>query len=227
MLIPVVPRVVKSLIPKLIWSVPVIGNEVFITFDDGPIPEVTPRVLELLDRYNAKATFFCVGDNVRKYPEVYQMVLDGGHAVGNHTFHHLHGATHDIPQYVEDVQFASTYIDSPLFRPPYGFIRPLQQKALNKSYRIIMWSVMTYDYRQDLSWEDCYELAIRKTPPGSIIVFHDSLKSQERMFPALEKFLQWGTEHNLSFAAIDASALIEPRATARGSESLRKANGRS
>ncbi len=164
---------------------------VYLTFDDGPIPESTPWVLEILDRYGIKATFFMVGDNVRKYPELYEEVKKRGHRVGNHTMHHLQGLRMWTKNYVRDVEMAARYIESDLFRPPHGWLRPLQNIVLKRRYRIVMFDLVTRDYSWRLSAEEVTENVKRYARPGSIIVFHDSLKSMARLREALPASLEW------------------------------------
>ncbi len=173
------PFFLRRLYPTLVWKKPS-KNSIYITFDDGPIPDVTPFVLKTLDEYNAKATFFCIGDNVRKYPEIYQSVLNGGHKVGNHTFNHLKGWVTDDDEYLENVSQCAEIVQSNLFRPPYGKIKKTQIKALQSRYpdmQVIMWDVLSGDFDQRLNPEKCLRQVISNTSPGSIIVFHDSLKA--------------------------------------------------
>ncbi len=166
-------------------------NEVFITFDDGPIPEVTPWVLDEADKWNAKLTFFCVGDNVRKYPDVFNEVLKRGHAVGNHTFNHLRGWACNKETYFENVDKASEYIQSDYFRPPHGQIFPWYQDELKKRFKkIVMWSLLSYDYDPDRTGKQVFKTVEKRIKPGSVIVFHDSLKAQERMRYAFPKTLE-------------------------------------
>jgi peptidoglycan/xylan/chitin deacetylase (PgdA/CDA1 family) len=172
---------------------------VYLTFDDGPIPEITPWVLDVLDKYRVKATFFCVGDNVRKYPEIYQMLIDRGHAVGNHTFHHLQGLRTRTKNYKEDVEQAAKLIKSNLFRPPYGHLRFRQFFKMRKDYRVIMWDVVTRDYSKYLTADNVFENVKKYTRNGSIIVFHDSLKAVERMKEALPRSIEWLLEQGYTF----------------------------
>ncbi|MGE5383452.1 MAG: polysaccharide deacetylase family protein [Omnitrophica WOR_2 bacterium] len=164
--------------------------KLYLTFDDGPIPEVTPQVLEILKRYNAKATFFCVGDNVRKYPQVYDLILKDGHSTGNHTYSHLKGIKTDNQQYFKDIEKCRELVHSDLLRPPYGKIGYHQVKVLEKNYKIIMWSVLTGDYDHKLTKEEVLDNAINHCKDGSIIVFHDSIKAYDRMIYALPALLE-------------------------------------
>lgn len=172
-------------------SLPINNNTVYLTFDDGPDPEITPKVLAILKTFQAKATFFCVGDNVMKYPEVYQQIINEGHLTGNHTFNHINGWKTTTKAYLNNVNKASELINSHFFRPPYGKIRLIQMLAMRKKFKIILWSVLSRDFDNSLSCEDCYNKVINSAKPGSIITFHDSQKSQERLFYALPKILSY------------------------------------
>ena len=197
------PALLRSLTrKKLTWDIPGKSGKIFLTFDDGPIPEITPKVLDILEQCNAKATFFCVGDNVAKHPEIYQQVLDAGHATGNHTFHHLNGWKTSVEEYINDVNKCSTLVNSPLFRPPHGRIRPSAIKHLRNQYQIIMWSVLTGDYDKTLTPEKVLNNAIDHTTDGSIVVFHDSLKAADNLFFALPRFLEHFSNKGYSFERI-------------------------
>ncbi|MCO5255843.1 MAG: polysaccharide deacetylase family protein [Lentimicrobium sp.] len=200
------PTLLRILTRKnLVWSIPEAKKEIFLTFDDGPVPEITPGVLSILSQYGAKATFFCVGDNVRKNPGVYQQVLDAGHATGNHTFSHLNGWKTPLPEYLGDIENCSNYVKSSLFRPPYGRIRPSYIPYLRKDYRIIMWSVITGDFDREASPEKILDNALRFTTGGSIVVFHDSLKAADRMFYALPRFLETFSNKGFTFPVLPGS----------------------
>ncbi len=174
-------------------------KKVYLTFDDGPIPEVTPRLLDLLDSYGIKATFFMVGDNVRKYPELFADVKRRGHRVGNHTMHHLQGLRESKDAYLADVADADRYIGSDLFRPPHGWMKRSQGKALSAKYRIVMYDLVTRDYSKHLDAGDVFDNVKKYARPGSIIVFHDSLKSLPRLFEALPKSIEWLMEQGYKF----------------------------
>ena len=200
------PTLLRALTRKnLTWSVPGAEKEIFLTFDDGPVPEITPGVLSILGQYGAKATFFCVGDNVRKNPGVYRQVLEAGHATGNHTFSHLNGWKTPLPEYLGDIENCSNYVKSSLFRPPYGRIRPSYIPYLRKDYRIIMWSVITGDFDREASPEKILDNAFRFTTGGSIVVFHDSLKAADRMFYALPRFLETFSNKGFTFPVLPGS----------------------
>lgn len=174
--------------PSLCWTKKESEKVVYLTFDDGPNPEVTPYVLNLLKQYNFEATFFCIGDNVKKHPNTYQKVLEEGHAVGNHTQHHPNGFRTPLDAYIEEVEHAAKYIDSNLFRPPYGRIKRSQIKALSTDYQIIMWSMISGDFEDNLDPKRALQRIQHLTEPGSIIVFHDSLKAYENLKYILPKY---------------------------------------
>lgn len=177
-----IPKVLKKIYPLLNWEETPDGNEVFLTFDDGPIPEVTPWVLEKLKEYDVKATFFCIGDNVLKHPKIYQRILDEGHAVGNHTHKHLKGWNTDDGTYLKDIENAGEFISSNLFRPPYGRIKKSQIKLIQSlNYHIIMWSILSGDYNKNRSPEACFNNVKRNLKPGSVVVFHDSIKADNNI----------------------------------------------
>ncbi|HQV98993.1 MAG TPA: polysaccharide deacetylase family protein [Bacteroidia bacterium] len=191
-----------ALTKNLVWSIKTTKKEVFLTFDDGPIPEVTPWVLETLKQYDAKATFFCVGDNVKKHPDIYRMIVDQGHKVGNHTMNHLNGWTNFNKTYFENIEKCNALIHSNLFRPPYGKIKPSQISHLKNDYRIIMWDVLTKDYDASVTGEYCFEKVKKNCKPGSIIVFHDSIKAEKRLRKALPKSLEYLKQEGYTFSSI-------------------------
>ena len=200
MLIEQPPRLYRALYPNTIWRKKVKDQKVvYLTFDDGPIPEVTPWVLDILDQYNIKATFFCVGDNVRKHPEVFAEVLRRGHRVGNHTFNHLQGIKTKTKNFVKNAQLAHEYIDSPLFRPPHGHMRLPQYWKLKDKYQIIMWDVVTRDYSKYMTPDKVFNNVKDYVRDGSIIVFHDSLKAEKNMKGALPKSIEWLIEEGYTF----------------------------
>jgi len=184
-----VPQLLKKLFPVFTWDYNTGEKVVYITFDDGPIPESTPWTLALLKEKGIKASFFCVGDNVRKYPDLYQNILDDGHAVGNHTHNHLRGFTSDNQSYVDNVALAGKYIHSKLFRPPYGMIKRSQAKSLSKDFKIVLWDVLSEDYRQDITPESCFKAVLKNIRPGSIILFHNHIKSEANMRYALPRLI--------------------------------------
>ena len=173
----------------LTCSVPVSGKVIYLTFDDGPVPEVTPAVLSILRERNVPSTFFCVGENVKKNPGLFAEVTGEGHAAGNHTFHHLNGWKTPPAEYIEDVNRCDAYFTSQLFRPPYGKFTPSQYFLLRKKYRFILWSVLSGDYHHGISKEQCLSNVVNHTKPGSIVLFHDSIKAKENLLYALPRFL--------------------------------------
>lgn len=208
MLIEQPPYLYRLLFPEARWRITIPGQKtVYLTFDDGPIPEITPWVLDLLDRYDIKATFFCVGDNVRKYPELYRDLLNRGHLTGNHTFNHVQGWKMSTSSLLENMAKAKELIHSPLFRPPHGHIRVAQNLALQQAgYYIVMWDVVTRDYSRRISPEQTLENVKKYTRDGSIIVFHDSLKAEKNMKYALPKAIEWLREEGYAFELIPVSA---------------------
>ena len=180
----------RLLYPKALWRINPTERVVYLTFDDGPIPEVTPRVLEILRNYGVKATFFMVGDNVRKYPEVFEMVKSDGHRLGNHTFNHLGGIKHSTKDYVLNIHKANAYIHSDLFRPPHGWLRHRQYYFLKRHYKLVMWDLVTRDYSKRLNADDVFENVRRYARPGSIITFHDSLRSVPKLWSALPRSIE-------------------------------------
>jgi len=198
-----VPGIVKWLMPSsLEWKVATREKNIYLTFDDGPIPEVTPWVLDILSKYQAKATFFCVGENVFKHPDVYRMVLEAGHSTGNHSYNHLKGWSTPFPDYLENVARCKELVQSQLFRPPHGQITLRLARALRSEYRIIMWSMLSRDFDRDLSPETCLRNAVRESRPGTIIVFHDSLKARERLEYTLPRYIEHFASQGYRFPAL-------------------------
>ena len=190
------------LFPSLTWRIPTKGKTIFLTFDDGPIPEVTLWVLKTLNDFNAYATFFCIGDNAKKYPDLISLLRDSNHSIGNHTMHHTNSWKTTNKKYYSDISECKQFITSKLFRPPYGKIKLSQIWYLKKEFRIIMWDVLSKDYDISLNGEDCFQNVKRNTRNGSIIVFHDSLKAEKRLRFALPATLKYFSELGYSFAAI-------------------------
>ena len=191
------PKIIKRLFPSLIWNFEGEKNGVFLTFDDGPRPEVTPWVLDQLDKYNAKATFFCIGKNVELFPDLFKEIIDRGHAVGNHSYSHVKGWGVDTGIYVSDVDLAADLIPSNLYRPPYARIGPNQARVLSERYKIIMWDVLSRDYNKDLSGKACVKNVSPFLSPGSIVVFHESVKSSKNLWYALPRILKAINEKGL------------------------------
>lgn len=190
------PRLLRPLIGKnLLWQKKTSSNVIYLTFDDGPVPEVTPQVLDILDKYNWKATFFCVGENVKKHPKIYEEILRRGHQIGNHTYNHVKGFSYKTDEYLKNVQQASDYIESDLFRPPHGQITYKQIRALNRDYQIIMWDVITHDYNKKLTPEQVLDNVKKNLRKGSILVFHDSIKAKKNVLEVLPKAIEfWKSE---------------------------------
>jgi len=185
------PNLLRSLHPDCIWRMSARNKKIYITFDDGPIPEVTPWVLDLLKEYGVKATFFCVGDNVNKHPTIYKRILAEGHAVGNHTHNHVSGWNRNTEDYLKNVDECNQILNSKNFRPPYGRLTPAQRKQLVKKFRVIFWDVLSYDYSASVKPEQCLENVMKGTRNGSIIVFHDSIKANNNIRYALPKYFEF------------------------------------
>lgn len=204
------PKLVKHALPSLIWNLPSEEKVIYLTFDDGPTPEITDWTLDVLKTYNAKATFFCIGNNIEKNPGIFSRIISEGHAIGNHTFNHLKGWKTSTKTYIDDTLKAQEVINLKsqtsninLFRPPYGKLLPKQSKKLQQlGYNIIMWSVLTKDWDNTISKEKCLQNAISNTESGDIIVFHDSIKASENMQYALPKALEYFTQKGYSFKRI-------------------------
>ena len=222
------PKILRLFYPSFLWEMPKGEKKLYITFDDGPHPTITPQVLEILKKFNAKATFFCIGNNVNKYKDTFELIKNEGHAVGNHTFNHERGWKTKTKDYINSVEQADALIQSPLFRPPHGRIKSSQIRAIKKlknsepqnlrsleikdksellklessripEFKIVAWSVISYDWDKSLSPEDCFKNVIENADDGSIIVFHDSEKAVGNMIPALTKVLEYYTERGFTF----------------------------
>ena len=191
MIIEQLPVFFRGVYRKVTWRKDNRFKKIYLTFDDGPIPVVTPWVLDILDLYDIKATFFCVGENVWRYPEIYKEILRRGHRTGNHTFNHMRGFFTSTKRYLENVEKAATYIKSDLFRPPHGELRSVQYFRLRKNYQIIQWDVITRDYNPDLTGEQVLGIVKKYARNGSIVVFHDSLKSERNMRYVLPKAIEY------------------------------------
>lgn len=192
MLIEQPPLLYRALFPEAIWRIQKTGvKTAYLTFDDGPIPEVTPWILEILAKYNVKGTFFLVGDNVRKYPGLFAQIREQGHSYGNHTMHHIPGFRHSYRRFAEDIREAADIIDSPLFRPPHGIMRWSQARKIKEKYNLVMYDVITRDYNYALRPENILDNVKRYVRNGSIIVFHDSLKSWFNLRNSLPEAIEW------------------------------------
>ncbi|TYB78421.1 polysaccharide deacetylase family protein [Bizionia myxarmorum] len=212
------PSIIKKLLPDFVWEFFTSEKVLFLTFDDGPTPEITQCTLDTLKQFNAKATFFCIGTNIQKHPHIFQSILKDGHRIGNHSNTHLKGWKTSVKDYVLNVNSAQEIINSeilkaetsaqklnasPIFRPPYGQIKPSQGKALKAmGYTVITWSILSFDWDKDISGETCYLNVIKNSKPGNIIVFHDSVKASKNLKHALPKVLAYFTEKGYEFKTL-------------------------
>lgn len=196
------PKFIRRLMPSLRWDMES-DRDVFLTFDDGPTPGNTEWILETLARYNAKATFFCLGKNAEQHDETFKKIIRAGHAVGNHTYSHQKGWGMGLRRYVEDVDFATQFIPGHLFRPPYGRITPMQARVLGERYQMVMWGVLSRDYSQYITPRQCVKNVTKHVRAGSIVVFHDSLKSSRNMRYALPRVLEYISKKGLRCSAIE------------------------
>jgi len=196
------PLLLQKIYPGALWRMNSKEKKIYLTFDDGPVPGVTPAALSILKEFNIKATFFCVGENVQKHPEIFQQLISDGHSIGNHTFHHVDGWNTPTRAYLREVQHCAEFVSTKLFRPPYGRMRPPQRKAIQRKYKIVLWDVLTYDFDKDLSGEDCLQLALKNSREGSVVVFHDSEKAKERMLYALPKYVEEMKKRGFEFGVL-------------------------
>jgi len=196
------PEIITRLMPRVTWGFYGEAWKVFLTFDDGPTPDVTPWVLDRLKEFNAKATFFCLGRNADHNPDILVRTISEGHSVGNHTYSHLKGYGTRNQQYFDDIELARNLIDSELFRPPYGRILGSQITEIIKDYRIIMWDVLSYDYNRRVSGDTIVRNVTRNVRSGSIIVFHDSAKARKNLYHALPKVLEHLSKEGFEMMAI-------------------------
>lgn len=197
------PKLLKAFLPAYTWHIPTDERVLYLTFDDGPIPEVTPWVLETLRGYDARATFFCVGDNVVKHPDVYRQVLEEGHSVGNHTFNHLNGWQTEHVVYLNNVRRCARVVKSRLFRPPYGRLMPRQREFLRRHFRIVMWDVLSGDYDAGIPPQQCLENVLDNARPGSIVLLHDSLKAERNLRFTLPAVLEYFAGEGYRFDRVE------------------------
>lgn len=188
------PKFLRRMFPDLVWEIEG-SQDIYLTFDDGPTPGITEWILNRLERHDAKATFFCLGKNAEMYPDLYRRIADGGHRIGNHTYSHQKGWSMSLERYVEDIDFANQILHSDLVRPPYGRITPTQARVLSNRYHLIMWSVLSRDYSNIVTPRQCLKNVTDYIAPGSIVVFHDSLKSYRNMSYALPRVLDYIDGH--------------------------------
>ena len=212
------PKAIRGLFPQYIWSINTDKKELYLTFDDGPTPEITPWVLEQLKQYNAKATFFCIGNNIEKHPKIFEAIIKDGHSIGNHTYHHLNGWKNKTSKYIGDVSKCRDIINSKivnqnsgirtLFRPPYGKLKPSQSKRLRElGYNIVMWDVLSYDWETSISDVQCYHNVVNASANGSIVVFHDSVKAYKNLKLVLPKVLEYYKERGFVFQSLTRQTL--------------------
>jgi peptidoglycan/xylan/chitin deacetylase (PgdA/CDA1 family) len=201
------PSLLTRALHRMTWDFYGDHRDVFLTFDDGPTPVVTPWVLERLDEAGAKATFFCLGRNVDKHPDLLGQILAAGHSVGNHSYSHLKGFRSSVKRYMDDIELAGNLINSRLFRPPYGRILPAQVKAVLERYDMIMWDVLSIDYNSKLSGERVLRNVTGSVRPGSIIVFHDSEKASKNLYYALPRTLDFLREKGYTMKAIPSNGV--------------------
>lgn len=199
-----VPKILQKTYPSLLWNYSRRSKKVYFTFDDGPNPNTTPQLLDLLKQHNVKATFFCVGENVEKYPDLYQRIIDEGHVVGNHSFNHLNGFKTKSKEYFSNVQKASELIDSKLYRPPYGKVKRTQITKLKKNYKVVMWSLLIGDWDHSHTKEQCFFVLKNRLKEGDIVVLHDSEKAFERMMFTVEKGIEWAREKGYELDVIQS-----------------------
>tara|TARA_R110002073_G_scaffold56835_5_gene144366 strand:+ start:14452 stop:15105 length:654 start_codon:yes stop_codon:yes gene_type:complete len=207
------PKVVKALFPTLIWDISTTTKDIYLTFDDGPTPNITNWVINTLKQFNAKATFFCIGKNIEKHPSLFQQIIKHGHGIGNHTHNHVKGWKTSVDAYLNDVAQAQKVINTQfqkseirnqkLFRPPYGQITPKQIKKLQElDYKIVMWNVLSVDWNNSQTKENCLNNVINHADSGSVVVLHDSIKASKNMTYVLPKVLEYFTEKGFVFKRI-------------------------
>ena len=195
------PSIAKYLYPSLVWKKNTEQKKIWITFDDGPDKKVTPFLVNLLGKFNIKATFFIIGSQAKKHPELVKLIINNGHKIGNHSFSHLSGYSTKNNKYLQDVEQAKKHIDSDIFRPPYGKITPSQIKSLKKDFKIIMWDIMSWDFKENISSNKIFRNVMDNVESGSIILFHNNLKSYNNLKKSLELILEKLKEQEYQFSA--------------------------
>lgn len=184
-----------------------IQKVVYLTFDDGPHPQITDEVLKILGNFNARATFFCIGSNVEKHAATYKKILDSGHTTGNHTMHHLKGWKSSSKNYLNDIKLCASVVKSGYFRPPHGEIQPLSIRAIRKNYKIIMWSLLSRDFDLGLSPGECTRQTLKRVKPGDVIVFHDSEKAYPRLIKCLPALLRKLSDEGYKFLSLSEAGI--------------------
>ncbi len=196
------PKLLQNLLPQCFWSLPNRQNKIYLTFDDGPTQEVLPFILKTLDTYKVSATFFCVGENMQKHPDLVKEMLKRGHVIGNHTFNHISGWRTKNEDYFQNVEACNKIYKSKLFRPPYGRLRASQANELRRKYKIIMWDVLSYDYDKTVLPQTCFRNVIDATKSGSVIVFHDNVKALKNLEYALPRSIDFLLKKDFAFDVI-------------------------
>ncbi len=203
------PRLVQHLFPNFVWNFPDTGSpEIYFTFDDGPHPDVTPWVLESLNSYNAEATFFSLGQNIAANPELFSAIRNAGHTAGNHSYSHPNGWETDYIEYFHDVRKGARIAGSDLFRPPFGKLLPGQARFLQRHYKIIMWDVLSGDFDETITPQQCYRNVVKYAAPGSIVVFHDTPRALKNLKYALPKLLDYFAQKNFTFKSVSPVPVI-------------------
>ena len=198
------PKIIQKFFPNYFWRFYSSTKDIYLTFDDGPTPEITTFVLDELQKHKAKATFFCIGENVKKCPKILERIKKEGHSIGNHTFNHLNGFKTNNTDYIENIQQAAKLIESNLFRPPYGRLKISQARSIIRAgYKVVMWDVLSADFDTTITPEKCLKNVLSKTSNGSIVVMHDSIKAKDKIFYALPKILNYYTERGYVFKSIN------------------------
>ncbi|MCS6916665.1 MAG: polysaccharide deacetylase family protein [Chitinophagales bacterium] len=200
------PVLLRRLCSGYWWQMPTASRELFLTFDDGPTPFLTEEVLQTLQAFQAQATFFLVGNNAERYPDLVKKIREGHHSIGNHTYHHLNGWTTPASAYLSDIHRCSELVPAVLFRPPYGLITRRQAREASRRYQIVMWDVLSGDFDHHLPREKCLHNVMDYAAPGSIIVFHDSIKAADRMLYALPRVLDYFASRRYRFSALPMPA---------------------
>lgn len=202
------PNWITRLFPEAIWKIPTGEKVLYLTFDDGPVPDVTPKILNILKENNIKATFFSVGENVEKYPDIFQRIKKEGHSIGNHTHNHIQGIKCSAKTYWENIGRADTVINSNMFRPPHGIIKRAQYRLIIQKYKLVMWDVISCDYDPKLSPEKCFNNVVDFVSDGSIITFHDSDKAKHNVLNTLPKVIEHLSQQGYTFKKIEFPRIV-------------------